>query len=88
VRTDQLPPLAILAGGVRGGRRRGHRHFERAQRRIPIQYAPGRRLTQLPAKTTPLRLNTSESSADLRVVALLAQPIQIPVERQRESRTS
>jgi preprotein translocase subunit SecY len=81
VRTDQLPPLGILllaaamvvVVGVIV-------YFERAQRRIPIQYARrvvGRR--QLAGGMTyfPLRLNTSGVIPPIFASSLLVLPIQI-----------
>jgi preprotein translocase subunit SecY len=81
VRTDQLPPLAllllaafmVLVVGVIV-------YFERAQRRIPIQYARrvvGRR--QLAGGMTyfPLRLNTSGVIPPIFASSLLLLPLQI-----------
>ncbi len=81
VRTDQLPPLAllllaafmVLVVGVIV-------YFERAQRRIPIQYARrvvGRR--QLAGGMTyfPLRLNTSGVIPPIFASSLLVLPLQI-----------
>ena len=81
IRTDQLPPLALLllAGfmvlvvGVIV-------YFERSQRRIPIQYARrvvGRRQLADGMTYFPLRLNTSGVIPPIFASSLLVLPLQI-----------